>query len=70
MMASGFASRATSGITSGIGLARPKMIGRSAIFATIPPSITPAAERPRNRSAPSITSPRPVPPAASASSRE
>jgi hypothetical protein len=59
MIASGRAASASSGMISGTGLASARMIGLSAMAATISGFSTPGAERPRNRSAPSITSARP-----------
>ena len=56
MIASGATSRARSGRISGVGLASAKMIGRAAIFATMSGVSTRGPERPRNMSAPSITS--------------
>ncbi len=56
MMASGRASLASSGVISGFGLASAKMIGWSAIVATISGLSTPAADSPRNTSAPTIAS--------------
>jgi hypothetical protein len=58
MMAPGLASRASSGMISGTGLAKAMMIGLSAISLTISGFSTPGAERPRKMSAPPITSAR------------
>jgi hypothetical protein len=58
IMASGRASRATSGMISGLGLARAMMSGRGAMRLTMSAFNTPPADTPRNTSAPSITSPR------------
>ena len=55
-MASGATSRAISGMISGFGLARAKIIGRFAMRFTISGFKTFGPERPRNKSAPSITS--------------
>ena len=57
-MESGLAALAISGRISGSGLASARMIGRSAIVATISPVSTPAAEQPRKTSAPRTTSAR------------
>ena len=56
MTQSGRASRASSGEISGSGLASARISGRSAIFFTMALFSTPPAERPRNTSAPPITS--------------
>ena len=55
-MASSRTACTSSGVISGSGLASAKMIGLAAILATISGLSTPAADRPRNTSAPSITS--------------
>ena len=47
---------ASSGVTSGVGLAIANTIASSAIFASASAGITRAPERPMNRSAPSMTS--------------
>ena len=47
---------ASSGITSGVGLAIAKTIASSFIFPSEAGSISPGPERPMNRSQPSITS--------------
>jgi hypothetical protein len=56
MTQSARASRASSGRISGSGLARARISGRAAIFFTDAGCSTPPADRPRNTSAPSITS--------------
>ena len=56
MIASGATARTASGKISGVGLASAKTIGRGAILATISAVNTPGPDRPRNRSAPTITS--------------
>ncbi len=56
MMQSGRAALASSGRISGSGLASARMIGLSAMLLTIASFITPAAEQPRNTSAPATTS--------------
>ena len=56
MMASSRTAATSSGVISGLGLASAKMSGLAAILATIADLSTPAAERPRNTSAPPITS--------------
>ncbi len=56
MIESGRTAVASSGQISGVGLASAKMIGSCAIFLTISGVSTPPAERPRNMSAPSISS--------------
>ena len=56
MTQSGRASLASSGRISGSGLASARISGRSAIFFTIAGLSTPPADRPRNTSAPAITS--------------
>jgi len=58
MMQSGRTALASAGRISGFGLASAKISGLSAIFATISGLSTPAVDRPRKTSAPSITSPR------------
>ena len=55
-MQSGLASLASSGRISGSGLASARMMGWSAIVATISRVSTPAVEQPRKTSAPSTTS--------------
>ena len=56
MMASGRTALAASGRISGYGLAKAKMIGRSAMVATISGLSTPPADRPRKMSAPATIS--------------
>ena len=56
MMQSGRTSLASSGRISGSGLAMARMIGRSAICATISGLSTPAIDRPKNTSAPGTIS--------------
>jgi hypothetical protein len=58
MIASSRTCRTCSGRISGTGLASAKMIGRSAIFATISGVIAPATERPTKTSHPCMTSSR------------
>ena len=55
-MASSRTAFTCSGKISGLGLASAKINGRAAIFLTISGLSTPPADRPRNTSAPSITS--------------
>ena len=55
-MASSRTERTSSGMISGVGLASAKISGRAAMHATIAGLSTPAADRPRNTSAPSMTS--------------
>ena len=56
MRASSRTARTCSGRISGVGLASAKITGRGAIVATISGLSTPPADRPRNTSAPGITS--------------
>ena len=56
MIASSRTARTSSGDISGTGLASAKMIGRSAIPATIAPVIAPPAESPTKTSAPTSAS--------------
>src|ERR1039457_1292290 len=56
MMTSGRAAFASSGVISGTGFARAKMIGSFAIFLIISPVISFAAETPTKASAPSCAS--------------
>ena len=56
MIASGATDRASEGKISGIGFARANIIGEDAIFPTIFLVKTPAPERPKKKSAFSITS--------------
>ena len=58
MMASSRTAATSSGVISGLGLASAKISGRAAILAAISFFSTPAADSPRNTSAPPITSPR------------
>jgi len=56
MIASARTARTSSGVISGSGLAMAKMIGLSAIDATIAGVIAPLTESPKNTSAPSTAS--------------
>ena len=56
MMASGRAALAASGRISGLGLASARINGRAAILSSHSALSTPAADSPRNTSAPSSTS--------------
>jgi len=58
MMQSGRTRLASSGMISGYGLASARMIGRSAMVATISGVRMPPADRPRKMSAPSTISAR------------
>ena len=58
MIASERTFSTSSGKISGVGLASAKMSGLAAIFFTISGFKTPPADKPKNTSAPSITSPK------------
>src|SRR3546814_12566752 len=55
-MASALVSLASSGVISGLGLASARISGLGAIFTSMSGLSAPAADSPRNTSAPSITS--------------
>ena len=56
MIAWGLTARASSGVISGSGLAMAKMIGLSAMLATMSLVSAPLTERPMNTSVPTIAS--------------